>query len=141
MARKSNSFLETGSREASREPSSTPPVPPKETKGRGSGAAAAVAKSRKEAKKDQEKEADREVATRSGPESRAASAKKERKSREAADASGLTACSVILAEMEAHEDSWPFRTPVNTKQFPTYKKIIKRPMDLQSMRQKLEAGV
>lgn len=39
--------------------------------------------------------------------------------------------------MEIHEDSWPFLLPVNTKQFPTYKKIIKTPMDLSTIKRKI----
>ncbi len=42
--------------------------------------------------------------------------------------------------MEQHEDAWPFLMPVNTKQFPTYRKVIKKPMDVATMRTKLENG-
>ncbi|KAF8781843.1 Bromodomain adjacent to zinc finger domain like protein [Argiope bruennichi] len=52
----------------------------------------------------------------------------------------LAPCSTILEEMQKHEDAWPFLTPVNTKQFPTYRKVIKKPMDMQTMKNKLEAG-
>ena len=52
----------------------------------------------------------------------------------------ITAFDTLISEMEGHEDAWPFLTPVNTKQFPAYKKIIKKPMDLQTMRQKLKSG-
>lgn len=48
--------------------------------------------------------------------------------------------SIILEEMQQHEDAWPFLTPVNTKQFPTYKKVIKKPMDMATMQNKLDAG-
>jgi len=41
--------------------------------------------------------------------------------------------------MEGHEHCWPFLLPVNTKQFPTYKKIIKKPMDTTTIRSKLDA--
>lgn len=68
----------------------------------------------------------------------------------------LTICKIILEEMEVrlerftflykpkyfpsqvHEDSWPFLLPVNTKQFPTYKKIIKSPMDLSTIKKRLQ---
>lgn len=50
----------------------------------------------------------------------------------------LSVCKSILEEMEVHEDSWPFLLPVNTKQFPTYKKIIKNPMDLSTIRKNLQ---
>lgn len=136
MARKSTSFLEEKAavREANKEQLSTPVNTPKEGK-RGSSSQSGAAK-RKDSKAEKEV-TEKEV--RAAPESRS-SAKKERKAKENADASGLTACTVILSEMETHEDAWPFKTPVNTKQFPTYKKIIKKPMDLQSMRQKFESG-
>ena len=52
----------------------------------------------------------------------------------------FSAFDTLISEMEGHEDSWPFLTPVNTKQFPAYKKIIKKPMDLATMRQKLKSG-
>ena len=38
------------------------------------------------------------------------------------------------------ENAWPFMNPVNTKAFPTYKKIIKHPMDLTTIKKKLESG-
>ncbi|XP_037903201.1 bromodomain adjacent to zinc finger domain protein 2B isoform X3 [Hermetia illucens] len=50
----------------------------------------------------------------------------------------LAICKTILNEMELHEDSWPFLLPVNTKQFPTYKKIIKTPMDLSTIRKRIQ---
>ncbi|GFU48139.1 bromodomain adjacent to zinc finger domain protein 2B [Nephila pilipes] len=52
----------------------------------------------------------------------------------------LAPCSTILEEMQKHEDAWPFLTPVNTKQFPTYRKVIKKPMDMATMKSRLEAG-
>lgn len=50
----------------------------------------------------------------------------------------LTICKIILDELEVHEDSWPFLLPVNTKQFPTYKKVIKNPMDLSTIKKNLQ---
>ncbi|XP_030388198.1 uncharacterized protein LOC115634529 isoform X2 [Scaptodrosophila lebanonensis] len=50
----------------------------------------------------------------------------------------LSVCKTLLGEMELHEDSWPFLLPVNTKQFPTYRKIIKAPMDLSTIKKKLQ---
>lgn len=134
MSRKSTSFLEEriASRDSKQEAVCPSVAPVKEGK-RGSGQNI-VAKSKKDIKEVPEKE------VRSTPESRS-SVKKDRKSKENNDSCGLIACESILSEMEAHDDAWPFKTPVNTKQFPTYKKIIKKPMDLQSMRQKLESGV
>lgn len=40
--------------------------------------------------------------------------------------------------LQVHEDSWPFLLPVNTKQFPTYKKVIKHPMDLSTIKKRLQ---
>lgn len=50
-------------------------------------------------------------------------------------------CRTILDQLEAHEEAWPFLLPVNTKQFPTYKKIIRTPMDLSTIRKKLTDGM
>ncbi|XP_022258103.1 bromodomain adjacent to zinc finger domain protein 2B-like, partial [Limulus polyphemus] len=47
----------------------------------------------------------------------------------------------VLDELDKHEDSWPFLFPVNTKHFSTYKRIIKNPMDLSTIRSKLEGGI
>ncbi|RWS29696.1 bromodomain adjacent to zinc finger domain protein 2B-like isoform X6 [Leptotrombidium deliense] len=64
--------------------------------------------------------------------------KKDKKSKE--KDKELSVCDTLLSEMEKHDDAWPFLFPVNTKQFPTYKKIIKKPMDLTTIRNKLENG-
>ena len=53
----------------------------------------------------------------------------------------ISICQTVLSELSGHEDSWPFLTPVNTKQFPTYKKIIKVPMDISTIRKKLNDGM
>lgn len=70
----------------------------------------------------------------------ATSSKKERanKKKEQKD---LLACRSIITELEVHEDAWPFLLPVNTRQFPTYKKIIKKPMDLSAIKKKLDDNV
>lgn len=39
--------------------------------------------------------------------------------------------------LQVHEEAWPFLLPVNTKQFPTYKKIIKAPMDLSTIHKRV----
>ena len=49
----------------------------------------------------------------------------------------LTPCRAVIEEMVTSDDSWPFLYPVNTKQFPTYKKIIKNPMDLMTIKKRL----
>ncbi|XP_035250524.1 bromodomain adjacent to zinc finger domain protein 2B-like [Anguilla anguilla] len=64
-----------------------------------------------------------------------ASAKKAKTARDTAK--DLAACSVLLSEMEGHQDAWPFLTPVNLKSVPGYKKVIKKPMDFSTIREKL----
>ncbi|XP_051022044.1 bromodomain adjacent to zinc finger domain protein 2B [Acomys russatus] len=56
------------------------------------------------------------------------------------DSKDLSLCSMILAEMETHEDAWPFLLPVNLKLVPGYKKVIKKPMDFSTIREKLNNG-
>lgn len=53
-------------------------------------------------------------------------------------AKDLNPCRVLLEDLEAHDEAWPFLLPVNTKQFPTYRKIIKNPMDLSTIKRKLQ---
>lgn len=52
----------------------------------------------------------------------------------------LTPCRMLVDELEEQEESWPFLLPVNTKQFPTYRKIIRWPMDLSTVKKKLIDG-
>uniref|UniRef100_A0A8C3QVU9 Bromodomain adjacent to zinc finger domain protein 2B n=1 Tax=Cyanoderma ruficeps TaxID=181631 RepID=A0A8C3QVU9_9PASS len=52
----------------------------------------------------------------------------------------LAICSMILSELETHEDAWPFLLPVNLKLVPGYKKVIKKPMDFSTIRDKLSSG-
>ncbi|XP_036783988.2 bromodomain adjacent to zinc finger domain protein 2B-like [Manis pentadactyla] len=56
------------------------------------------------------------------------------------DCKDLTLCSMILTEIETHEDAWPFRLPVNLKFVPGYTKVIKKPMDFSIIREKLISG-
>uniref|UniRef100_G3PR08 Bromodomain adjacent to zinc finger domain 2B n=3 Tax=Gasterosteus aculeatus TaxID=69293 RepID=G3PR08_GASAC len=49
----------------------------------------------------------------------------------------LGLCRVLLAELERHQDAWPFLTPVNMKSVPGYRKVIKKPMDFTTIREKL----
>lgn len=44
---------------------------------------------------------------------------------------------VLLTELESHPDAWPFLTPVNLKAVPGYRKVIKKPMDFATIREKL----
>ncbi|CAG9853570.1 unnamed protein product [Phyllotreta striolata] len=64
------------------------------------------------------------------------SAKKDRSNKKLAKE--LAPCKALLEDLECHDDAWPFLLPVNTKQFPTYKKIIKVPMDLSTIKKKLQ---
>ncbi|XP_073503210.1 bromodomain adjacent to zinc finger domain protein 2B isoform X16 [Phyllobates terribilis] len=56
------------------------------------------------------------------------------------DSKDLALCSIILSEMESHADAWPFLLPVNLKLVPGYKKVIKKPMDFATIREKLSNG-
>ncbi|KAL2087577.1 hypothetical protein ACEWY4_016405 [Coilia grayii] len=49
----------------------------------------------------------------------------------------LGLCRVLLAELERHQDAWPFLSPVNLKSVPGYRKVIKKPMDFSTIREKL----
>uniref|UniRef100_A0A3B4YUY6 Bromodomain adjacent to zinc finger domain 2B n=1 Tax=Stegastes partitus TaxID=144197 RepID=A0A3B4YUY6_9TELE len=53
------------------------------------------------------------------------------------DKNGLATCRVLLAELESHRDAWPFLTPVNHKVVPGYRKVIKKPMDFSTIKEKL----
>uniref|UniRef100_A0A4W6FTI5 Bromodomain adjacent to zinc finger domain 2B n=1 Tax=Lates calcarifer TaxID=8187 RepID=A0A4W6FTI5_LATCA len=53
------------------------------------------------------------------------------------DTNGLAVCRVLLAELESHQDAWPFLTPVNHKAVPGYRKVIKKPMDFSTIGEKL----
>uniref|UniRef100_A0A671TCX0 Bromodomain adjacent to zinc finger domain protein 2B-like n=1 Tax=Sinocyclocheilus anshuiensis TaxID=1608454 RepID=A0A671TCX0_9TELE len=44
---------------------------------------------------------------------------------------------ILLAELERHQDAWPFLTPVNLKSVPGYRKVIKKPMAFSTIREKL----
>ncbi|KFV18136.1 Bromodomain adjacent to zinc finger domain protein 2B, partial [Tauraco erythrolophus] len=57
------------------------------------------------------------------------------------DSKDLAICSMILSELETHEDAWPFLLPVNLKLVPGYKKVIKKPMDFSTIRDKLSSGL
>ena len=50
----------------------------------------------------------------------------------------MALCHVLLDALEENEDCWPFLEPVEKKAFPEYFKVIKKPMDLQTVRNKLE---
>lgn len=68
----------------------------------------------------------------------ATAAKKEKEKAQKRLVKELAPCKAILDDLECHDDAWPFLLPVNTKQFPTYKKIIKIPMDLSTIKKRLQ---
>ncbi|XP_038049473.1 bromodomain adjacent to zinc finger domain protein 2B-like isoform X4 [Patiria miniata] len=75
------------------------------------------------------------------PSSPAVSVDKEaQKEEKAAKKKEMAPCKSIMTELEKDENSWPFLVPVNTKQFPSYRKIIKKPMDFSTIRARLHAG-
>lgn len=49
------------------------------------------------------------------------------------------ALEALLGELYKQEDSWPFLAPVSRKAAPDYYEIIKKPMDLGTMRHKLDS--
>ena len=81
-----------------------------------------------------EKKARREGATVAAA---ATAAQQKRPLSKAAMEKDLTPCHAVIEEMVTSDDSWPFLYPVNTKQFPTYKKIIKNPMDIMTIKKRL----
>ena len=54
--------------------------------------------------------------------------------------SNIIFSSMILTEIENHEDAWPFHLPVNLNFVPGYTKVIKKPMDFSTIREKLISG-
>ncbi|GFH29595.1 Ring3 protein, partial [Haematococcus lacustris] len=40
----------------------------------------------------------------------------------------------------SHKLAWPFNTPVDTRAYPDYLKVVVRPMDLLTIKSKLESG-
>jgi hypothetical protein len=46
----------------------------------------------------------------------------------------------ILEHIKNHDDAWPFADPVDEDYAPRYYSIIRQPMDLQRMEDKLDEG-
>ncbi|KAI5641331.1 bromodomain-containing protein [Phthorimaea operculella] len=46
----------------------------------------------------------------------------------------------VLEQLTAHEDAWPFMEPVEEEYAPNYYAVIRRPMDLTKMEQRLDTG-
>ncbi|XP_066142335.1 bromodomain adjacent to zinc finger domain protein 2B isoform X3 [Euwallacea fornicatus] len=78
------------------------------------------------------------IAPDNSPSALAAKKEKEKEKAQKRLMKELAPCRVILDDLECHDDAWPFLLPVNTKQFPTYKKIIKVPMDLSTIKKRLQ---
>ncbi|XP_022241135.1 bromodomain adjacent to zinc finger domain protein 2B-like isoform X2 [Limulus polyphemus] len=93
----------------------------------------------KETTKEKEKEAAPSKKSENNPSSKSKSSEKKEKSKNLDNE--FTPARTLLDELKKHEDSWPFLFPVKTKQFPTYKKIIKQPMDFSTIKSKLEGGL
>lgn len=46
----------------------------------------------------------------------------------------------MLEKLQKHEDAWPFKNPVDEKDAPNYYKVVKTPMSLRKMEEKLDCG-
>lgn len=46
----------------------------------------------------------------------------------------------ILDFLKNHDEAWPFVDPVDENYAPRYYSVIRKPMDLQRMEEKLDAG-
>ncbi|XP_065220664.1 chromatin remodeling regulator CECR2-like isoform X2 [Planococcus citri] len=46
----------------------------------------------------------------------------------------------VLETLKKHEDAWPFKNPVDEKDAPNYYKVVKTPMSLRRMEEKLDCG-
>uniref|UniRef100_A0AAY4C8U1 Bromodomain adjacent to zinc finger domain, 2Ba n=1 Tax=Denticeps clupeoides TaxID=299321 RepID=A0AAY4C8U1_9TELE len=83
------------------------------------------------------KASDEDTVSTSGTPKKRAKEPKKRKADESPATSQLKPDTLLLADLEGHPDAWPFLTPVNSKSVPGYKKVIKRPMDFSTIREKL----
>ena len=52
----------------------------------------------------------------------------------------LILCQSLLMDLEEQDDAWPFLEPVNRKKIPDYYRVIKKPMDFHTVKQKLREG-
>lgn len=46
----------------------------------------------------------------------------------------------VLEQLTAHDDAWPFLDPVEEEYAPNYYAVIRRPMDLNKMEERLDNG-
>ncbi|XP_021346334.1 tyrosine-protein kinase BAZ1B-like isoform X2 [Mizuhopecten yessoensis] len=114
-----------------------------------------------EAEEEEEEEAPkksgRRVQQKSGPGRKPGSTNKKEKSRSSTGSnsslndsrtytsrrapSELSICEQIVGDVMKMESSWPFLLPVNKKDVPDYHRIVKHPMDLQLVKDKLKCMV
>ena len=52
--------------------------------------------------------------------------------------SAMSQCDEIIRLLRKHEEAWPFLEPVDTEEVPDYLDIVSEPMDLQTVKDKLE---
>lgn len=52
----------------------------------------------------------------------------------------MASCEQILKTLMLHKDSWPFRQAVNMREVPDYLELVKTPMDLGTIREKLNSA-
>ena len=50
-------------------------------------------------------------------------------------------CNEVLELLFQHENSWPFRKPVDSEKVKDYYTVIKRPMDLETVQRKVQMGL
>lgn len=48
-------------------------------------------------------------------------------------------CDEVISTLVSHENSWPFRKPVDTKKIRDYLEVIQEPMDLETIQRKVDA--
>lgn len=133
VSRKSGNTQSTSNDDKETPPASInpPKEPEKKTK------STSRQKKEKDKEKDKEKEKEKESAHVDEPPTK--ETRKEKKSKEKENKE-MSICGILLSDLEKQDDSWPFLNPVNTKQFPTYKKIIKKPIDFVTIKNRLESG-
>lgn len=51
----------------------------------------------------------------------------------------MSQCDEILRLLRKHEAAWPFLEPVDTEDIPDYLEVVREPMDLQTIKDKLES--
>ncbi|XP_070577872.1 bromodomain adjacent to zinc finger domain protein 1A-like isoform X2 [Ptychodera flava] len=89
-------------------------------------------RSRSDAKKARRRDSSEDSGT-SGP----ARPKTASSSRGSEWARQMKLCEQLIGELIKHKDAWPFLQPVSKKMAPDYHKLIKRPMDLGTMKMKM----